>query len=1269
MLMKVGRRIIAPFLFLLPVLACAQQFGFRNFSLEEGLPQTEVQALMQDSRGMIWVGTNGGGLSSFNGNSFSTFTTRDGMPDNIVYSLCEGRDGNIWMGSVNAIVRYDGMAFTTFRETDHPRIRIYPQIYADNLGRIWAVSQDEQNFRRMLIVSDGQVLPVSEKFPELTMNNLILNVFYSNHGIHYITTNLGLYELNDEQVLRPSPLNDNDALAGMRIIPLFQDREGYIWIASIVPDTGIFHFYRYRNGVISSFEVPGDPWWNGVVRVHHDAQQRTWFVNFGNGVAMHDPADGGFHYFRQKNGLQSDFIQCILEDHEGNVWLGSRGNGLIKYSKNSFVSFDFDQIIHDNVVRRFYQDRQGDMWFGLAGTGIVQYNGNTFIPYDKEAFPGINNVRGFAEIGPDLMLLASINGLYHFDKKNIREVSELYGLDPGQYSDLLLDGDTIWLSTINNGLSRIVNGRSSTFNRQSGHLQSNILNSIFRDSQGNIWVCANNGVGKYSHGRFSWYDVGDGLNYPIVLQMTEDDLGRYWFASYLGGINIFDGEEFTYLTMQDGLSSDNIYSITKDRDGNIWAGTGKGIDLIHVDTAGHIAGIQGFGIYDGFTGIENNGTAIFIDRDDNLWFGTVKGAMRYDPKKTQPNTHKPQTYITGVKLFFREIDWEGNDYADFRTDVTPWFILPEGLVFPHDSNHLSFVFESLSYQVPEKVRYQWKLEGLDKEWSPVSSNTEAVYANIPPGEYTFMVKAMNNDGFWNETPTTFSFRIKPPWWGTWYFYLVLAILILTGITLTVRFRIKRIEAKKQELEQIVLEKTTEVRNQNRLLEKQKQEMMIQAENLQASYTNLENLSEIGKTITSQLTVEKIIDTVYASINKLMDASVFGIGILNKKTNTIDFPGVKEKGETLDFLSFDLLDELRLSSYCVRTREEIFINDFDSEFSRYLPAITPPDPKTGNSSSIIYLPMILNDEVMGVITVQSFQKNAYNEYHLNIVRNLAVYSKIALDNAAAYKQIEQQSDHLRKANRDIRKQKQQIEQTNRELVDLNKEKNYLIEIVAHDLRNPLTSSLAIANNLSSGEVNLKQENRESLDFLVNALNRMRDLIVKILDIRMIEQKKINMNRERTDLSQVVDNVCRNMQAFARHKNINIKLENPETYGFVDKNYLSQIFENLLSNAIKFSPRDKDVLIMIREVDGEIRVHFKDEGPGIEKDEMKRLFGKYQKLSARPTGGEHSTGLGLSIVKKYVDLMGGRVWCESEPGKGSNFIVAFRKGEWETPTIRR
>ena len=1246
-------------LMLMPLTGFSQQYGFRNFNLEDGLPQTEVLSMMVDSKGAIWTGTNGGGLSRFNGNRFKTFTTRDGLPDDIVSSICEDREGNIWFTVSNAVVRYDGVSFKVYTESSHPDLRLYPQVYCDGQAQIWLLSVDEQNQPRFLKISGDSIINVSDGMSEINANNPIINLFYSRLGIHYISTPGGLYEMGENNSLKRSLLNEYDIFRNRIIRPVHLDDEGYLWIISRSNDSPRFFFHRYKNGVVTDFDVPGTPFWNGVFTVFKDSYGRCWFANFGNGVAMYDPERGEFQRFSQVNGLSSDFINGMLEDHEGNIWFSSRGGGLTKYSPNNFISFDFDPVIDGNLVRRIFQDSQGKLWFGLAGTGIVSYDGETLTPFSKDQFPGISNVRGFAEIGPNTLLLVSINGIYHFDGRRATEVSTYYGLPANAaYSGILMDSDTIWLPTLNLGLIKLVGGESEVFSIQSGDLQSNILNSVFRDSKGTLWLCANNGIGRYRNGNFKWYSLEDGLKYPIVLQATEDPLGRIWFASYLGGIHILDGDKFTYLTTEDGLVSDNIYSLITDREGYIWAGTQNGVDRIGLDTSGTVISIQNYGIDDGFTGVENNGTANFIDREGNLWFGTVRGAMRFNSGKTLSNLNEPLTHITGIRLFFRNIDWRDKSYSKHLSSVSPWFNLPSDLIFPVDSNHLSFEFEAISYQVPEKVRYQWMLEGLDKEWSPVSKNTEAVYSNIPPGEYTFFIRAMNNDGIWNEEPAAFSFEIKPPWWGTWTAFILFILTVLTVITLIFRFRVKLIEAKKKELETIVSEKTREVREQNQQLEKQKKEIIAQAERLKESYNNLENLSDIGKTITSQLSVEKIIDTVYESINAVMDATVFGIGILNEKDNTLEFPGVKEKGETLDFLSFSLEDELRLSAYCFKTRKEVFINNFETEYSNYLPAITPAG-KSGNSSSILYLPLIMNDIVIGVITVQSFNKNAYTEYHLNFLRNLAIYTTIALENASAYSQIELQSADLIQANKDISKQKKKIEKSNKELIELNNEKNHLIGILAHDLRNPLTSSLAIANNLSDHAEKLDKDEKESLGFLVKALNRMFEMISKILDVRIIEQKKINLNCEMADLGAIVAEVIKIMQDSAQQKNITLNLDNRSAFSIVDRNYITQVFENLLSNAIKFSPYNKEIWISVLEKNGEILVNFLDEGPGIKKSEMERLFEKFQKLSARPTGGEDSTGLGLSIVKKYVEVMSGRVWCESQQGKGAQFTVAFKK----------
>jgi signal transduction histidine kinase len=284
-------------------------------------------------------------------------------------------------------------------------------------------------------------------------------------------------------------------------------------------------------------------------------------------------------------------------------------------------------------------------------------------------------------------------------------------------------------------------------------------------------------------------------------------------------------------------------------------------------------------------------------------------------------------------------------------------------------------------------------------------------------------------------------------------------------------------------------------------------------------------------------------------------------------------------------------------------------------------------------------------------VQSYQKNAYDEHHLSLIRNIAVHTKIALENASAYEKITEQST-------DLLRQKEQIEYKNQELLELNKEKNHLIGIVAHDLRNPLTSALTIGGLLKTAE-QLSQEEREYAAHIVNAMERMNEMVNRILDIKAIESKSIEMDIQKTNLAEVLQEVCKNFKDAMTSKQLEFHLDqelrNPVAE--VDRNYLTQIYENLVSNAIKFSPPSRKIWASIVQNNGHIITEIKDQGPGLTEADMKYLFQKYQKLSAKPTGGEQSTGLGLSIVKKYVEAMGGRVWAESKPGQGATFKVEF------------
>lgn len=249
-----------------------------------------------------------------------------------------------------------------------------------------------------------------------------------------------------------------------------------------------------------------------------------------------------------------------------------------------------------------------------------------------------------------------------------------------------------------------------------------------------------------------------------------------------------------------------------------------------------------------------------------------------------------------------------------------------------------------------------------------------------------------------------------------------------------------------------------------------------------------------------------------------------------------------------------------------------------------------------------------------------------------------------------KEIEHQKE-------EIESQKETLEFQNKELQGLNEEKNHLMGVLAHDLRNPLTSLLTISNLMKSESELLHEDHIEYVDHMLGALDRMQKMISRTLDIKASEANDLQINWEPVKLDEMLTHVVDDFRRRAEKKNIQLDLKTKHLQAKLDASYTAQILENLISNAIKFTPIGKQVSVEMEDANGKVKVAVIDEGPGLHEEDLKLMFGKYQRLSAQPTGGETSTGLGLSIVKKYVEAMDGRVWCESEFGQGTTFVVEF------------
>jgi signal transduction histidine kinase len=287
--------------------------------------------------------------------------------------------------------------------------------------------------------------------------------------------------------------------------------------------------------------------------------------------------------------------------------------------------------------------------------------------------------------------------------------------------------------------------------------------------------------------------------------------------------------------------------------------------------------------------------------------------------------------------------------------------------------------------------------------------------------------------------------------------------------------------------------------------------------------------------------------------------------------------------------------------------------------------------------------------------KELESRTKTNYFLTALVVVAVFSSVVI--IVQYVKRNQQRLKIEAQQEKIELANRQLEQRNQHLLVINEEKNNLIKILAHDMRQPLSQIVGLSNLLKNGS--LPSDQQEIINLIMDSSNRLSRMITNILDVDAIESNRVEFVAEKVEITPLIQKVIGGFESVALKKGITIRLNKPKETQYVkaDPLYLTQVMENLISNAIKFSPAGHGVTVSIYQVNESVRIAVQDEGPGISDEDKEKLFIKFQKLSARPTGGESSTGLGLAIVKRYVDLMGGKVWCKSEPGKGATFLVEF------------
>jgi ligand-binding sensor domain-containing protein/two-component sensor histidine kinase len=783
----------------------SQTYNFEYYNVEEGLSQSRVNSIIQDDRGHLWVGTQGGGVCKFDGSKFTQYSEKDGVSGDIVTGLTVDKKGNIWITSTwGGVTKYDGRKFLIFSKKDGLLNENGNNVvFTDNSGKIWIGS------------GLGIVTYENGTFKKLTKENNKLNgniincINEDKKGNIWVGTNNGITIITKKESIF---ISQKDGLLSNNTTAIEEDFDGNIFIGSKKGLTKILagsidnhKEFQYNHSLLDGVII-------SVTDIIKDKEKNLWIATEKNGAYVLN-ANKTTNHITKKNGLITNSLTTLFLDRSGNLWIGTNGAGLIKFGNKAFTYFNKIPGLNSPSIFSITEDLNDNIWITTNDEGVFKYDGTTSTQYTINSGFKSKNVRSSLLDKHGNLWFATTNGLTRLKNGVFKTFTTNDGLPSNDTRSLLLDNEgNLWIGTYGKGLSKYDYSSFRNFTTKDG-LSHDYIHVLFQDSENNIWIGTGNGATKYKNGKFTSLAGAKGFCNSYIGSITEDKFGQVWFGTDRCAVR-YDGLDFKPITIKDGLSSGVIYFMHGDKKGNIWIGTNNGIDKVSFDSYGQINRIKNYKSKQGFKGVECNSRAIFEDKKNNLWIGTVKGLVKYDPTQDKTNVFEPNININNIKLFFEDINW-----LNYSKELIKWNNLPENLVLDYDENHLTFEFSAVNLTFPEDIQYKFKLTPFDENWFNSTDQTYATYSNLPPGKYTFNVRARNEDGVWNQQPASYDFTIISPWFKRWW-----VILIITLIIFYIIFKISSFKEKQQL--KISRELEVKVKERTKLIESQRDEKEI-----------------------------------------------------------------------------------------------------------------------------------------------------------------------------------------------------------------------------------------------------------------------------------------------------------------------------------------------------------------------------------------------------------------------------------------------------------
>lgn len=819
-------------LLLLGTAAGAQQILFRNYSVSDGLCSNTVWSIAQDKEGYMWFGTKHG-LNRFDGYAFKSYQFRKDIPgsigNNFIHAICRYDDKNFWIGTESGIYNLN-LETERFTPVSIAGDDLVFDLLRDSKGTLWIATKS----RGLYGYRSGD-----KKLVHFTANaggglslNQVRNLEEDSRGRIWIGTfgeGVDMLDPATQQVAHYKATSTDAGTGINKIITLYKDLQGNMWAGSL---GGLAVWYRDGGQAVFTNGAPGSISDN-IVRAIYQPSPDKLYVGTEKGLNILDTRTQTFTAYTHKtndpHSISDNAVYSIYPDREGGTWVGTFFGGLNYFSDKGsrfelYYATGENNTLSGNAVSCFLEDKPGTFWVGTENGGLNYFDAHakTFRHYPFTA-------------SQQPLSYHNIHSLLRDDQQNL------------------------WIGTFSAGLNiyNPATGRVKKYQHDrldTTSLSNNNIYALYKDRDGVIWVGTTEGLNVYDAKTDAFHRVRDrGLDKSLVYGIYEDHNGFIWFITYdlgLVGKNKKTGRWVQYMAgnQPNALSSNKLISLLDDQAGNLWIGTeGGGLNCLNLQT-------KKITVYNEPQGINPIVYGIQKDDNNNLWLSTNNGITRFSPQtgKTKvftnlDNLQSPQfNYNASLKaadgkIYFGGINGFNAFYPDsladavtvsspvitafklFNKDIAPGeensplkklvgFV--EKMTLSHDQSVISFEYSALSYLAPEKIQYAYLMEGFDKSWNNVGSQRKATYTNLPPGTYTFRVRATDIDGNWNGQTASVQIVVKPPFYRTTAAYLFYLLLLAAAVVAFRHYLLRRARKKNEaRLERLNVQREKEFYNQ------------------------------------------------------------------------------------------------------------------------------------------------------------------------------------------------------------------------------------------------------------------------------------------------------------------------------------------------------------------------------------------------------------------------------------------------------------------------